>query len=59
MLQMAVSLKPLVPPPPPPPPPKSLFTHIKNNIIRKSKRAASVPNINAACGQGRKCWNSY
>jgi len=35
-------------PPPPPPPPKSLFTHIKNNIniIRKSKRAASVPNIN-------------
>ena len=25
---------------------KSLFTHMKNSIIRKNKRAASVPNIN-------------
>jgi len=32
--------------PPPPPPPKSLFAQLKTNIIRKSKRAASVPNIN-------------
>jgi len=53
-LENEVSLKPEVPPPPPPPPPpKSLFSHIKNNIkIRKSKRAASVPNINSSSATG-------
>ena len=57
--QTEISLKPEVPPPPPPPP-KSLFAHIKTNIIRKSKRAASVPNINTLGATGRTivCKNS-
>jgi len=53
-LETEVTRKPEIPPPPPPPPPppKSLFTQIRRNIIRKSKRAASVPNINALCSAG-------
>ena len=51
--QKEVTLKPEIPPPPPPPPPpKSLFTQLRRNIIRKSKRAASVPNINTLCAAG-------
>merc|ERR1712083_531158 len=56
-LEKQVNLKPEIPPPPPPPPPKSLFNQLRRNIIRKSKRAASVPNINALCAPGARLNN--